>query len=363
MILVDPFPPQLPASVRDRLTTRVARDEDVDPLVALLTAQRRRIDPEARVGVEGVRCRLVGPQSWSRRQVLVVPRNADGSASTDAPPVGWVCVEDRAAGRSNVQWAVAADAPARDELVASLQDWAAAAGGAYARHRGVEETVLNDGADARDEDRRRLLTAAGYTHARTWEHMERPVTAEEATTTPQPRPGVRARRVNLHTSGLPVAQDVRWVHITLEESFADHFNSYRESFPEFVGRLTSGESTAWDHWWIAEVQNEDGTWWPGGGLVADVMPATEKAGEGTYLEYLGVHRSARGRGVAKALLNAAIRDAAERGRTRVGLEVDADSPTGADGLYRSMGWETTSTSETWHRTVPALPSNLLREGE
>lgn len=363
MIRADPFPPSLPAALRDSFTTRLIRDEDVDNVVALMTADRRRVVPDAQVGTEGARTRLVGPQSWSRRQVLVVPRAEDGSPSIDQPPLAWVSAEDRAAGRTNVQWFAAADAPHRDELVGSLLHWAADVGGAFARHRGVEETVLNDGADERDADRKRLLTAAGFTRARTWEHMERPVTAEEATTTPEPRAGVRARRVHLHTSGLPYAQDVRWVHRTLEESFADHFNSYRESFPEFVGRLTSGDSARWDHWWIAEVQKDDGSWWPGGGLVADVMPATATAGEGTYLEYLGVHRSARGRGVAKALLNAAIRDAAERGLTRVGLEVDADSPTGADGLYRSMGWVTTEVSETWHRAVPALPSNLLRDGQ
>jgi hypothetical protein len=36
----------------------------------------------------------------------------------------------------------------------------------------------------------------------------------------------------------------------------------------------------------------------------------------------------------------------------VGLEVDADSPTGADGLYTSMGWGTKYVTESWHRDVP-----------
>ena len=55
--------------------------------------------------------------------------------------------------------------------------------------------------------------------------------------------------------------------------------------------------------------------------------------------------------MAKALLHTVIADAARRGRNRVGLEVDADSPTGADGLYRSMGWETKYETESWHRDV------------
>ena len=49
---------------------------------------------------------------------------------------------------------------------------------------------------------------------------------------------------------------------------------------------------------------------------------------GSYVEYLGVLANARGRGVAKSLLATVIADAATRGRDRVGLEVDADSPDG-----------------------------------
>ena len=55
--------------------------------------------------------------------------------------------------------------------------------------------------------------------------------------------------------------------------------------------------------------------------------------------------------MAKALLHAVIADAAERGRDRVGLEVDADSPTGADGLYFSMGWETDYVLESWFKEL------------
>jgi ribosomal protein S18 acetylase RimI-like enzyme len=68
--------------------------------------------------------------------------------------------------------------------------------------------------------------------------------------------------------------------------------------------------------------------------------------------YIGVVEEARGRGVAKGLLRTVIADAAVRGRDHVDLEVDADSPTGADELYRGMGWETSYVTESWHRDVP-----------
>ena len=74
-----------------------------------------------------------------------------------------------------------------------------------------------------------------------------------------------------------------------------------------------------------------------------------------------MHRRARGRGVAKALLRSVIADAAVRGRASVGLEVDADSPTGADGLYTSMGWKTKYTTQSWHRTL-RLPGSATGQG-
>ncbi|MEZ5089508.1 MAG: GNAT family N-acetyltransferase [Micropruina sp.] len=56
-----------------------------------------------------------------------------------------------------------------------------------------------------------------------------------------------------------------------------------------------------------------------------------------YVANLGVLRSGRGRGVAKALLHAAFARAQADGRAAVRLHVDAESPTGATRLYESVG--------------------------
>jgi hypothetical protein len=45
----------------------------------------------------------------------------------------------------------------------------------------------------------------------------------------------------------------------------------------------------------------------------------------------------------------------------VGLEVDADSPTGADRLYRGLGWTTSYVTESWHRDVPVRPPVVTDE--
>lgn len=56
-----------------------------------------------------------------------------------------------------------------------------------------------------------------------------------------------------------------------------------------------------------------------------------------YIGSLGVLRKGRGRGVAKALLADAFGSFRDAGRARVFLHVDAESPTGATRLYRSVG--------------------------
>ena len=189
---------------------------------------------------------------------------------------------------------------------------------------------------------------------RTWLQMTRPVTAEDATGCPAPREGVSVRRVDRHDDGLPVARDLQDIHRVLEESFQDHFSSYRESFPEFVMRLRSDPGHRWDHWWLATIETGEGTM-PAGALVSTVLRPDAEGLEGSYVDYIGVHRRARGRGVAKALLHSVIADTARRGRNRVGLEVDADSPTGADGLYTAMGWVTAYRTESWHSDLDVSP--------
>lgn len=359
MLLTDHFPPAMPAALEGRVTTRVPIEADVEPVAALLTRDLRLHAPDAETDVEAQRSRMVGLKSWARRQVVVVPVAADGSPSQDQPALGWISLEDRATGRTNVQFVLSPEAPERDALGAALLDWAVEVGGSFARARGVEVTQLDIDINELDTDRAGLLAAAGYEKVRTWLHMRRRVGAGEASALPTPREGTRVRPVHRHESGLPVSQDVRTVHRMLEESFADHWGSYRESFAEFVQRLIeSPEEAGWDQWWIAEIRRGE-RWLPAGGLVAVPTLATPALDEGTYLEYLGVHRSARGHGIAKALLRAAIADADDRGRTHVDLEVDDDSPTGADGLYAAMGWETFERTQTWASSAATHPSRLL----
>jgi ribosomal protein S18 acetylase RimI-like enzyme len=329
--------PHLP----DGWTARIPEEDDLPVLVALRAADGAPYTGHHGVDEATVRSEIVGQASWTRRQLVVT----DGGGVR-----GWVSVQDRAAGRTTVSLYLERDSQDRAAVAAALYGWAARQGAAVARLRGLPGTRMDASPYAEDVEQRGWLAAAGYQRRRRWLHMTRPVVPGERV--PELREGVSVRRVRRYESGVPLAADLQVVHRMLEESFQDHFNSYRESFPEFVQRLREDPGHRWDHWWLAFV-DQDGLTVPAGAIVCSVLPPDDTGVEGTYVDYIGVNRAARGRGVAKGLLHTVIADAAERGRARVGLEVDADSPTRADGLYRSMGWSTDYVTESWFADVVA----------
>lgn len=336
--------PRLPAGWE----ARAPRVEDVDQLVGLLDAHRRATRGTAGPGPDSVLAEAVGAGSWTRRQVLVL--------DTLGTVRAWASVHDRAARRTDVRLVIDPRLGPVDtaaDLAAQLLIWQEDVARAIAAERGLAETQLDALVEEGDSDQEAWLAAAGFRRTRRWLNMTRPVSPDEQA--PPPRDGVTIRRVGVQDLGdgtsMPVAEDLQAVHRVLEESFEDHFNSYRESFAEFAQRLREDPGHRWDHWWLALVEDE-GQIVPGGALVSSVI-APDSPTPGTYLDYIGVHRRARGRGVAKSLLWTLIGDAAARGRDRVLLEVDADSPTGADGLYRSLGWETDHVTHSWHKDVPA----------
>ena len=343
MTSVPAVPSDLSAELPPGWSARIPTENDVEPLTALVAAYRRSVRGRASLDAAAVAASVTGTGSWTRRQ-LVAESDADGLAA-------WVSVHDRASGRTMVDLTVAPELADGDAVAAALLRWADRAAVATAAMRQLTDTQLDATAYADDARQQRWLAAAGYRRTRTWLQLSRRV--DDADTLPEPREGVTIRRVRKHANGLPVAADIQVVHQMLEESFADHFNSYRESFPEFLQRLREDPGHRWDHWWIADIDGTDGTdgVQPGGALVSSVLPADDDGVLGSYVDYIGVHRRARGRGVAKALLHTVVRDAHRRGRNRVDLEVDASSPTHADRLYAAMGWETKYSTESWHGTA------------
>ena len=344
--------PAVPVTLRRDLPVgwRLCRPEPGD--AAGLTWLLRRHERRAR-----------GWASASEAEVLVEIAHRYPSArhslvvcQPDGAPTGWAGAHDRASGRMVLTLVVdpQLDDPLADRVAHVLLQWAADTATAIGARRGLASQRMDTGAFAGDSRQQRWLVGAGFTRVRTWWQMTRPVRSEDLTM-PPPRPGVRIRRVDRAGSGMPDEADLRVVHGILEDAFADHFNSYAETFEEFLVRLREDPGHRWDHWWLAEL-TEGPAPQPVGALVGTVSGGADEDGTwrptASYVSYIGVLESARGRGVAKSLLHTIIGDAAARGHTEVGLEVDADSPTGAGGLYLSMGWQTRYLTESWHRDVP-----------
>jgi ribosomal protein S18 acetylase RimI-like enzyme len=69
-----------------------------------------------------------------------------------------------------------------------------------------------------------------------------------------------------------------------------------------------------------------------------------------YIVLVGVRRSHRGSGAAQAMLSAVLHRYRELGWQRATLHVDTTSPTGADRLYRKLGFEPVAVELVYGRT-------------
>jgi mycothiol synthase len=82
----------------------------------------------------------------------------------------------------------------------------------------------------------------------------------------------------------------------------------------------------------------------------------EKTGtRDVYIPLVGTRRAARRSGIATALLTRTLRAAADDGYDTATLDVDADSPTGAVGIYERLGFTVKDTRIATTKTLYAPP--------
>lgn len=192
------------------------------------------------------------------------------------------------------------------------------------------------GAYRQDEVWSRQLERLGMVRVRTFQRMrlDHGLTPPSP---PSPPAGVTVREAR-HESDL---RDAWSVH---QRAFADHWGGeperdfdtwleYQRSFAGFDPRL----------WSIAHL---DGT------AVALCAGSDARAEDGIgYVPLLGVLSEARGRGIARHLLQREFLRSARRGYAVTELTVDSQSLTGADRLYRSVGMAPTLVIDSWLRPI------------
>ena len=131
------------------------------------------------------------------------------------------------------------------------------------------------------------------------------------------------------------------LHAAHSEAFGDHWGFQVRPFDNWAPGAIHSDVFRGDLSRIA---------YDGDDIAAYVLAYDGVAGS-VYIGQVGTRRPWRKRGLASALLSASVRAAAATGKTQASLGVDADSPTGAVGVYERLGFETRHKVVVYHWTV------------
>jgi mycothiol synthase len=129
----------------------------------------------------------------------------------------------------------------------------------------------------------------------------------------------------------------RAFHAAQQESFASHWEHRPTVWEEWEQRRFARETFDPTLWWGA---------FDGEELVGVVLGEEKRDPDQGWIDVLGVIPGHRRRGIAEALLKTAFAEFWRRGERKVGLGVDAESPTGATRVYERAGMRTL-----WHAIV------------
>jgi mycothiol synthase len=141
-------------------------------------------------------------------------------------------------------------------------------------------------------------------------------------------PSVRIRTMS-GIEDLPIVADV------ISDAFKDHYGWVESSREQTMERWLNFRSMdEWDDDLVYIAEAPEGAV----GVLVGVRSDGSRVDVG-FVGSLGVARSWRGMGLARALLTRAFDRYQRRGMRSVALDVDADSLTGATRLYRSIGME------------------------
>lgn len=212
--------------------------------------------------------------------------------------------------QDGVSWSELGVAPGQDpaELVPQLLEWA------EQRSRGGE--VLRTWAPNPLAELRAAIERAGYRRSRASYRMQIELTGERES--PVPVDGIEIRTL--------APDDLRAAHEAHQEAFQDSWEFTPEPYDEWRHWLVDTESFDPTLWFLA---------WAGDELAGVAFCRVRD--ETGFVGALAVRRPWRRRGLGRALLLHAFDEFAARRLDRVALGVDAESLTGANRLYESIG--------------------------
>jgi GNAT superfamily N-acetyltransferase len=182
-----------------------------------------------------------------------------------------------------------------------------------------------------------VLTGAGFEPIRSFFDMTRR-SLEDVPDLSLPE-GIEVRPITM--------ENVRAVWVADIEAFRDHWGGFDGSEAMFQ-RWMSSPSTDLSLWVVAFDGDE-----VAGGIINAIDRAENDAmgiNRG-WLASVFTRRHWRRRGLARALIARSLERLRERGVTSASLGVDADNPSGALGLYESLGFEVEYRSTAWRKPL------------
>ncbi|WP_228512331.1 GNAT family N-acetyltransferase [Clavibacter sp. VKM Ac-2872] len=330
------------------ITWRPISPDDVDALVEHMSVVADADHPDHRATREEIEM-AQGFSFVDLARDTVVAVDADGRLVAEGVAV--VKPDDETVVRANVSGSVRPDARRRG-IGGRLLDWQIArarqslAVAQPAPHI-TDPVPTRMGADVQVDSAGHvaLLESRGFTPSRYFIEMHRDL-AQDLPDVPVPD-GLRL---------IPVTRE--WwerARLAKNEVFRDHWGSEPVSVERWEAFLSL--PTARDDLSVIAVAGEGDDAVVAGFAMAEVTPENwEAAGySSAYVALVGVRREFRGRGLAQAILSAALAGFRAEGVQRAVLDVDSDSPTGALGLYEHLGFTQASRSAVYEREVGMTP--------
>lgn len=200
---------------------------------------------------------------------------------------------------------------------------------------GHDHALFDTAAYRQDERTRGWLATRGFEIATTFTRMR--IDLPGPAIAAEPPAGVVVRRSDAGDDDLRAAHDVD------DTSFTEHYGHAPLTFDGFRSKFDEN-GPGWASLWLGDLDGE-----PAGVLIG-TQQFVEEDNAG-YVRRLGVLPTARGRGLARALLQAYFAAQQEDGRTAVLLHVDQGNVTNALGLYESVGMRAVLQIDAWTKRV------------